>query len=126
MGREHLQQDYAQALREAQTPIRPNASPGPEYADDSSCHDVKAVLGFERDHPLVSRVCETREHISHKEFRDDRVAFFADTLKSGFWEFTYLARAVTRGRFTVPPVRAEAMYDPDVFARSAMIRAVVK
>jgi uncharacterized protein YfaS (alpha-2-macroglobulin family) len=33
---------------------------------------------------------------------------------SGTSTFYYLARAVTPGRFTVPPISAECMYDPEV------------
>jgi uncharacterized protein YfaS (alpha-2-macroglobulin family) len=33
---------------------------------------------------------------------------------SGKSVFCYLARAVTPGKFTVPPVSAECMYDPEI------------
>ena len=32
----------------------------------------------------------------------------------------YAVRAVTAGRFTIPPVEAEAMYDPRIWAREGM------
>jgi hypothetical protein len=31
----------------------------------------------------------------------------------------YAVRAVTSGKFTLPPVEAEAMYDPRIWAREA-------
>ena len=57
---------------------------------------------------------------SHTEIRDDRVAFYADDLPGGIYVFSYLARATTPGRFLRPPATAEAMYDPDVAARTAV------
>jgi uncharacterized protein YfaS (alpha-2-macroglobulin family) len=52
------------------------------------------------------------------EVRDDRVLFFADQLPPGLHHYRYLARATTFGRFTLPPTRAEEMYEPEVFGRS--------
>ncbi len=34
-------------------------------------------------------------------------------------EVVYAVRAVTAGQFTVPPVEAEAMYDPEIWTRAA-------
>ena len=49
------------------------------------------------------------------DIRDDRLLFFADQLGMGReLRFYYLARAVTAGDFILPPVSAEAMYDPSV------------
>ncbi len=50
--------------------------------------------------------------VGHVEKRGDRIQLFGDLLSSGTAEFTYQARAVTRGRFAVPPLCAEAMYSP--------------
>lgn len=50
--------------------------------------------------------------VRHVEKLGDRLQLFADLLSSGSTEFTYQARAVTRGRFVVPPLSAEAMYAP--------------
>ena len=64
---------------------------------------------------------------SHKEKRDDRVVLFSDRLPSGVYEYTYLARATTIGRFVVPPLKAEEMYHPEVFGRNGtMIVQVVQ
>ena len=40
--------------------------------------------------------------------------------------FAYRARAVTRGEFILPPLRAEAMYDPRLNATGAAGRMVVE
>jgi uncharacterized protein YfaS (alpha-2-macroglobulin family) len=37
-----------------------------------------------------------------------------------------VVRATTPGRFVAPPVRAEEMYDPDTFGRSATMRVIVE
>jgi hypothetical protein len=50
---------------------------------------------------------------ARRDIRDDRVLLFTRPV-SGTSVFCYLARAVTPGRFTVPPVSAECMYDPAV------------
>ena len=47
------------------------------------------------------------------EKRDDRVLVFGDTGR-GVGVVTYQTRAVIRGEFAIPPLHAEAMYQPDV------------
>lgn len=49
----------------------------------------------------------------HRELRDDRVLLFTGAV-SGKAAYYYAARAVTPGVFALPPVRAEAMYRPEV------------
>jgi uncharacterized protein YfaS (alpha-2-macroglobulin family) len=53
------------------------------------------------------------------ERHDDRVLLFATRLSEGRHVFSYLARATTAGRFVVAPARAEEMYEPEVFGRTA-------
>ena len=55
----------------------------------------------------------------HHELRNERVAYFADHLPSGTHRVSYLARATQVGDFTFPAAHAEAMYQPDVFGRTA-------
>jgi hypothetical protein len=62
----------------------------------------------------------------HREMRDDRVVLFADRLPAGVYEYTYLARATTYGRFVVAPVKAEEMYHPETFGRSGTAFVEVK
>src|SRR6185436_17467283 len=54
-----------------------------------------------------------------REIRDDRVLFFVDHLSAGMFRYRYLARATTLGAFVLPPTRAEEMYTPEVFGRTA-------
>jgi len=55
----------------------------------------------------------------HQELRDESVVLFSDRLPSGIYEYTYLARATTLGRFIAAPTKAEEMYQPETFGRSA-------
>lgn len=55
----------------------------------------------------------------HQDLRDDRVLFFTDLKRSG-WHAGYTQlRAVTPGSYALPPVQAEAMYDPSIMAVNA-------
>jgi len=55
---------------------------------------------------------------THVEKHDDRVLLFADYLPAGVTSYSYLLRSVTKGRYTVPPTKAEEMYTPEVFGRT--------
>ena len=41
-------------------------------------------------------------------------------------EYTYVARATTPGTFVVPPTRAEEMYSPETFGRTATDHVIVE
>ena len=60
------------------------------------------------------------------DIRDDRLIFFGSFPRQRERKFHYALRAVTRGDFTLPPVSAEAMYDPvkSSVAGSGNIRVV--
>lgn len=92
----------------------------------SSKAKLSDVVDARPNSPLIYWAERTKRYISHQEFRDDRVLFFSDKLHSGLWEFTYLARATTRGQFTIPPAQVEAMYDPEFLARSELVKASVQ
>ena len=56
---------------------------------------------------------------NHVEMHDNRVLLFADSLGPGIHTYRYLARALAFGQFTLPGTKAEQMYAPEVFGRSA-------
>ena len=62
----------------------------------------------------------------HQNLRDQRVEAFTSLLWDGVYEYTYVARATTPGRFVVPPTKAEEMYAPETFGRSAADVVVVQ
>lgn len=55
----------------------------------------------------------------HKQMRDDRMLLFADHLWAGVYTYSYTARATSIGTFVLPPVHAEAMYQPDRFGHGS-------
>jgi uncharacterized protein YfaS (alpha-2-macroglobulin family) len=54
-----------------------------------------------------------------QEIRDDRVLYFVDHMPAGMFHYRYLARATTLGVYMVPPTKVEAMYQPEIFGRTA-------
>ena len=61
----------------------------------------------------------------HQNLRDDRAEAFTSLLSAGTYDYTYLARATTPGIFVVPPTKAEEIYAPETFGRSASDTVVV-
>jgi len=62
----------------------------------------------------------------HQNLRDERAEAFTTLLWDGVYEYTYIARATTPGTFVVPPAKAEEMYSPEVFGRSASDWVIVE
>ena len=62
----------------------------------------------------------------HQNLRDERAEAFTSLLWDGVYEYTYIARATTPGTFVVPPAKAEEMYSPEVFGRSASDLVIVE
>ena len=54
-----------------------------------------------------------------RELRDDRVLVFIEQLAPGPVSFTYLARATTAGTYALPGASVQAMYQPEIGARTA-------
>lgn len=67
----------------------------------------------------------TRPWFEHQNMRDERVEAFTTLLWGGVHTYTYYARATTPGEFVVPPTKAEEMYTPETFGRSASDRVFV-
>ncbi len=61
----------------------------------------------------------------HQNLRDDRAEAFTSYLPGGTYEYIYMARATTPGDFVVPPARAEEVYAPEVFGRSASAKVII-
>jgi hypothetical protein len=62
----------------------------------------------------------------HAEKYDNRALVFADDLPAGYHTFSYLARVVRPGSYVYPAVRAEGMYEPEVFAQTSSGRITIK
>lgn len=53
----------------------------------------------------------------HKEIRHDSARFYSEYLQAGNYHLSYLAQAIAAGKYTMLPLKAEEMYDPDVFGQ---------
>ncbi|MBN9418658.1 MAG: hypothetical protein J0I12_24620 [Candidatus Eremiobacteraeota bacterium] len=62
----------------------------------------------------------------HQNLRDERVEAFSQWVYYGVHDYDYFARATTPGNFVVPPAKAEEMYHPETFGRSASDRVIVE
>lgn len=62
----------------------------------------------------------------HQNLRDERAEAFASLLWAGVYDYSYVCRATTPGEFVVPPAKAEEMYNPETFGRSASDRVIVR
>jgi len=61
----------------------------------------------------------------HQELRHGSARFYSDYLPAGNYHLSYTAQAISEGEFQVLPVKAEEMYDPDVFGRGVPARLEV-
>jgi hypothetical protein len=77
-------------------------------------------------HQTRRRAWSTWSPWDFEERRDDRIQVFCDRMYGGTYEYTYVTRATTPGTFIVPPTRAEEMYEPETFGRSASALFVVE
>jgi uncharacterized protein YfaS (alpha-2-macroglobulin family) len=96
---------------------------------------MNPVLAVTGEIPKDPKAAETNKNrygywertwYEHQNMRDERVEAFASLLWDGVWEYTYVARATTPGTFVVPPAKAEEMYSPETFGRSAGDRMIVE
>jgi alpha-2-macroglobulin len=62
----------------------------------------------------------------HENLRDERVECFGGLVYPGVYTYTYTALATTPGEYVLPPLKAEEMYSPEVFGRTATGRFVVE
>lgn len=76
--------------------------------------------------PTEGRWNYRRRWHSRRNLRDDRVELFADRLSPGLRTHTYYVKATTVGDFVAPPARAEEMYSPEVFGRSASDHVLIE
>jgi len=62
----------------------------------------------------------------YEQLRDDRTEAFTTLLPAGTYTYSYIARATTPGTFVVPPTRAEEMYAPETFGRTATDKMIIE
>lgn len=67
----------------------------------------------------VTKYRRTWTWFDHQNLRDERAEAFAAQVYGGVYGYEYVTRATTPGEFVVPPAKAEEMYHPETFGRSA-------
>ncbi len=67
-----------------------------------------------------------RAPATRTERRGDRIVFFVDELRPGVHRFSHLVRATRAGTYVTPPARAEEMYAPETYGRTAARTVVVR
>lgn len=67
---------------------------------------------------------EWNDYLKHQEFRDDRYTAALDLSEGSNQQLVYLMRAVTPGRYQVPPTQVEDMYRPELRALGEDINEV--
>lgn len=65
------------------------------------------------EHPFYDGLHGYGSSATHVDLRPDRVQLYFDRTWSRTLYATYLARATTRGKYTLPPTSGEMMYEPD-------------
>ncbi|WP_444922253.1 MG2 domain-containing protein [Microbulbifer sp. CnH-101-G] len=88
---------------------------GLELENQNLADSIK-VDEIEFDGKSIAQWQNEQDNVQHVEFRDDR---FVAALDQSEWKTTnlfYIARAVTPGRYQVPPPFGEDMYNPERFA----------
>jgi uncharacterized protein YfaS (alpha-2-macroglobulin family) len=96
-------------------PFVSSPPPPPPVVEASSVAPETASAPAAKKRPALPRRPLNPSHI---ERRDDRLLLFADMNSSRVcFIHRYVVRAVTRGRFRLPAVRAECMYDPEIASR---------
>lgn len=93
-----------------------------DFALDTSSQqqqvNEQAVADAQRARGLTGYGAFRTAYGVHREMHDDRVLTFVSHVDPGIYHFRYLARATTPGRYVVPPLRAEAMYAPEINGRT--------
>lgn len=64
--------------------------------------------------------------VDHFDIRDDRVNYYLSLTGSETKTVYYMVRAVTKGRFVVGPVSADAMYNPELRSYNGAGRVIVE
>jgi uncharacterized protein YfaS (alpha-2-macroglobulin family) len=75
--------------------------------------------GFEIENPRLSASTELQWkskspiNVQYMDIRDDRLLLFTNLDRNTKREFYYMLRVVSKGKYQLPVIGAEAMYDPE-------------
>ncbi len=62
----------------------------------------------------------------HKEMRHDSARFYSEYLQAGNYHLSYLSQAIAAGQYLMLPLKAEEMYDSDVFGLGVPEEILIK
>lgn len=102
--------------------------------DGSSVENVVLTdilpAGFEVENPRLTEIADmpwlkNQSVAEHQDIRDDRVNLFT-TATASVKEFYYTVRAVSKGRFVLGPVSADAMYNGEYHSYFGAGRVIVR
>ncbi len=108
-----------------------SVTPQSENLDNVIIVDILAA-GLEIENPRLGRDvylpwAQTQNlKPDYMDIRDDRLVLFASFDGTSEYHFYYAVRAVTSGSFTLPPIKAECMYDPSIHSTSGKGSVTVK
>lgn len=106
-----------------------------ETLTTSQRHGVAVVDPLPAGFEAITAALSTAERIEadhdddrwdHRNLRDDRSEAFAMEMGAGSHRFSYAVRATTPGTFIAAPARAEEMYSPETFGRSAGVTVTIE
>lgn len=97
-----------------------------DYDLDTTSKANRDAEAAPKDHNTSWLGTTFRDAKPRREVRDDRVVNYFDSIEPGMYRVHYLARATSIGSFIVPPTRIEAMYEPEVYGRTAASTLVVR
>ena len=69
---------------------------------------------------------KSRGRLDYMDIRDDRVLLFTTLETKNSMDFYYTLRAISAGKFAIPPVAAECMYNPLVAGASSSGTMIIK
>src|SRR5690606_22052421 len=88
-------------------------------AERTSAREFEAAAGSRLERNDWRSFGASRWSFYHRELRHDAVRFYSDYLPPGNYHLSYAAQAIADGEFARMPVRAEEMYDPEVYGTGA-------
>lgn len=91
---------------------------GGEYSADNIVISDLIPSGFEIENPRLSASTEQQNYkgtmnVQYMDVRDDRLILFTKLQRNSTQSFYYMLRVVNKGKFVLPVISAEAMYDPE-------------
>lgn len=97
----------------------------------SSAIDAQVSDGYDADShyhlkPVWKKYGGFGYSFYHQELRHDSARFYADYLPAGDYHLSYTAQAIAAGSFVAMPVKAEEMYEPDIFGLSSAAQFLIK